>query len=356
MRNNRITWKGMGIGLLLLIPILWCRYSTPAADFYATRVYPYISAALSRFASLFTPSLTEIAVALAIAALFFLIIRALWLKVRWWECILQVAVLLLWVYVWFYAAWGINYYRSDIFARTGSAPMPYEEEEFHAFLDEFAEQLNANWYPRAEEPSLDGLESEVKTWYGALPEECGLSRPRSWQHPKRLIFNRIYSAVGVLGFIGPAFDEMHVNADITPLERPFVFAHEYSHVLGVSSEAEANFWAFEATRRSEDQAVRYSAWFSLLTFTSGNIRSLLGDEGFKAWTATLRPEILEDIDYIGDYWAGRRWMWLAKLQHRFYNFFLRSNRISDGTKNYGQVLRLVLTFSDLHSHEDGEEG
>lgn len=357
MRGKGIRWKGMGLaGILLLIPVLWCRHSTAAADFYATRLYPHISAALSWLASPFVPSLTEIIVALAIAAALFLIVRAICIKERWWRCVLKLAVLLLWVYVWFYAAWGINYYRSDIFARTGTAPMPYEEEEFHEFLEEFAEQLNANWCQRDEAHDFSGVESDVKAWYAALPEECGLARPQRWQHPKRLIFNRLYSAVGVLGFIGPAFDEMHINHDITALERPFVFAHEYSHVLGVSSEAEANFWAFEASRVSSDQAVRYSAWFSLLHFTWNNIRSLLGEEGFNAWASTLRPEILEDMEYVSDYWRERRWMWLAKAQNRFYNFFLRSNRIADGTKNYGQVLRLVLSLSDLHSHEDGEEG
>ena len=30
-------------------------------------------------------------------------------------------------------------------------------------------------------------------------------------------------------------------------------------------------------------------------------------------------------------------------------------RIADGTKNYGQALRLVLTLSDLHDHEEPAE-
>ena len=54
------------------------------------------------------------------------------------------------------------------------------------------------------------------------------------------------------------------------------------------------------------------------------------------------------------HWQSLRWTWLSRMQHRIYDFFLRSNRIADGTKNYGQVLRLVLTLSDLHDHEDSE--
>ncbi|MBO6082978.1 MAG: DUF3810 domain-containing protein [Bacteroidales bacterium] len=349
---------GTGLGVLLLILILWCRHSPAAADFYATRLYPPISACLSWLASPFPISLTEWIVVLAIVLFIWLIVRAVLRRDRWWKCLLQEAVLLLWVYVWFYGAWGINYFRSDIYARTGTIPMPYEEHEFQDFLDEFAEQLNENWCPAEAFEDIDDavLEPRVKAWYAALPSELGLCQPRTWQHPKRITFNRLFSGVGVLGFLGPAFDEMHLNREITPLERPFVFAHEYSHVLGVSSEAEANFWAFEASFAADSQAIRYSALFSLLTFTWNNIRSLLGEDAFQEWVATLRPEIREDMQAIHAYWQDRRWPWLARVQHRFYNFFLRSNRIADGTKNYGQVLRLVLTFSSLHAHEDGSEG
>ena len=342
---------------VLLILIFWCMKSTPAADFYALKLYPHISSFLSRIGSIAGFSLTEIAVILVVIASIAIIVRGIRKRERWWRCVKRELVLLAWVYVWFYAAWGINYFRSDIYSRTGSAPMPYEEAEFQEFLDEFAEQLNENWCPAEVREAVDmaKVEQDVKAWYAGLPPEPGLCKPRSWQHPKRLNFNRLYSAVGVLGFIGPAFDEMHVNREITPLEHPFVFAHEYAHVLGVSSEAEANFWAFEASRVSDSQAVRYSAWYSLLSFTWNNIRSILGEEEFNAWTAQIKPEVIEDLRTTHDYWQERRWQWLSDIQHSFYNFFLRSNRIADGTKNYGQVLRLVMTLSDIHSHDGQEE-
>lgn len=344
--------------ILLLILILWCRHSTAAADWYATHLYPGISRILGGLAAPFGFSLTEIVIALLALTFIVRFIRIFKDPERRGKRIWRAVRVLLWAYVWFYAAWGINYYRSDIYARTGSVPMPYEEVEFHEFLEELAEQLNANWCPESELAAVDqkAFEKSLKDWYAALPEEDGLCRPRKWQHPKRPVFNRLYSAVGVLGFIGPCFDEMHVNSEITPLERPFVHAHEYSHVLGVSGEAEANFWAFEATRASDIQAVRYSGWYMLLHYVWNNVHSLLGDEQFAEWRATLRPEILEDIVRTQNYWQERRSAGLARVQKRFYDFFLRSNHIADGTKNYSQVLRLVLTLSDLHGHEHGEEG
>ena len=327
----------------------------PWGEWYATRVYPGVSAALSWLAAPFGFSLTELVVVLAIIGAVWIVVHAIRRHKTWWRCVLGEISLVLGVVAWLYLGWGFNYFRNDIYTRTGTLPMPYEENELQAFLETFTEELNENW---CDVGTVDParVEAEMKAWYAALPPEAGLCTPRSWQHPKRLSFNRLYSAVGVLGFIGPAFDEMHVNRDVSPLEYPFIFAHEYSHVLGVSNEAEANFWAFEACRASQDQAVRYSAWYMLLTYTARNIRSLLGDEAYQVWADTLRPEVYVDLELSQIHWQALRWDGLSRLQHRFYNFFLRSNRIADGTKNYGQVLRLVLSLSDLHDHEHGEEG
>lgn len=339
---------------ILLILVLWCRRSVTAADWYAQHVYPVLSKGLSWLASPFSFSVTEILIVLLVVLFIVRVVRIFTAKERRGRRVWRAVRLLLWIYVWFYAAWGINYFRSDLFARTESVPMPYEEAEFHEFLAEFSEQLNTNWCD-VEEIDREAVEKHVKTWYASLPPETGLAQPRSWQRPKRLTFNRIYSAVGVLGYIGPFFDEMHVNHDVLPLEYPFIYAHEYSHVLGVSNEAEANFWAFENCRHSEDPAIRYSAWYMLLTYTAGNIHSLLDEEAYQAWRETLRPEVYADLDFMQSHWQSLRWAWLSRMQHRIYDVFLRSNRIADGTKNYGQVLRLVLTLSDLHDHEEPEE-
>ena len=335
---------------VLLILVLWCRFSTPAADWYAQHLYPGISRVLTWLASPFGFSLTEIVIALAAVALIIRVIRIFRDRQHWKKRLWRAVRLLLWAYVWFYAAWGINYSRSSLYSRLGATPMPYEEEEFREFLAVFSRELNASWCPQDILMTVDPKEygKAIKSWYDALPEESGLCKPCRWQNPKRTVFNPLYSAVGVLGFIGPVFDEMHLNRDITPLEYPFVYVHEYSHVLGVTNEAEANYWAFEATRTSHLQPVRYSGWYMLLHFCWNNIHSLLGDEEFHAWADTLRPEILEDMQRTKDYWQDKRLVGLQKIQKRFYDLFLRSNGIADGTKNYSQVLRMVLTFSDLH--------
>ena len=346
------------MGIILLLLVIWCQHSTAAADWYAAHLYPFISRILSWIASPFGFSLTEIVIVLLAVVFIRRVVLIFKERTHWKKRTRQAVRLLIWVYIWFYAAWGINYTRSSLYERMGNPPMPYEESQFREFVGILAEELNENWCPESELAAIDrkAFEQDLKDFYAALPPECGLCTPRKWQHPKGPVFNRLFSAVGVLGYLGPAFDEMNINREITPLERPFVHAHEYSHVLGVSSEAEANFWAFEATRGSASKAVRYSSWYMLLHYTWNNIYSMMDEDAFNHWKATLRPEVLDDMVRTHLYWKERRLTGISNVQKRSYDKFLKSNHVSEGTGDYRQVLRLVITFSDLHDHAHGEEG
>ena len=87
-----------------------------------------------------------------------------------------------------------------------------------------------------------------------------------------------------------------------------------------------------------------------------HVAEQLGEEAFSAWSATLRPEIQQDMVRTQLYWRDLRLVGVYNIQKRSYDKFLKSNHVTEGTGDYRQVLRLVLTFSDLHDHTDGEEG
>ena len=97
------------------------------ADFYATRIYPAVSTALSWVAAPFGFSLTEIVVVVFIALAIWLIIKAIRRKRPWWRCVLGEMGLILVLVAWFYGAWGLNYFRSNLYERLGSTPMPSGE-------------------------------------------------------------------------------------------------------------------------------------------------------------------------------------------------------------------------------------
>lgn len=173
--------------------------------------------------------------------------------------------------------------------------------------------------------------------------------PKSWQHPKQLLFNKLYTSVGVGGYIGPFFCETHINADLLPAQRPFSYAHEISHLLGVSNEDEANFWAYEICRRSDIPAVRYSGYYSLLPYVLSNAAKLLTEDEYKTFVGTIKPEILQQLVGQQSFWKSKYNKILGKIQSAVYDSMLKANKISSGTKNYMQVIDMIIAFE---SHKE----
>ena len=64
--------------------------------------------------------------------------------------------------------------------------------------------------------------------------------------------------------MGPFFVESQLNEEFLRVLLPFKYARELSHLLAVSNESEATYWAYRVCRSSKRPAVRYSAYFGLL--------------------------------------------------------------------------------------------
>ncbi len=259
----------------------------------------------------------------------------------------------------------MNYYRDSFYLRANVAPRPYEEEVFCCFLQSYADRLNAS-YAAASGISLNdscladserperallfpdrmNLEAEVKKLYAQIPGHYGLALPRDFQHPKYLFFNSLYSGVGVLGFMGPFFGESHLNHELLPLQYPFTYAHELSHLLGISNEAEANFWAYQICIRSTSPAVRYSGYFGLLSYVLSNAAATLPEQTWKAWLETIHPAILRQLADGQRYWSERYSPWIGSVQHVIYNWYLKGNRISSGQRNYAEVIGMILSLPE----------
>lgn len=97
--------------------------SFPAiGEWYARTVYPVISAVLSRFSSLFPFSVGDCFIYGSIAGLIVYLVYAIAKRRPWLRTLGRMAEYLLWVYAWFYLAWGMNYFRADFYTR---AQVPY---------------------------------------------------------------------------------------------------------------------------------------------------------------------------------------------------------------------------------------
>lgn len=71
----------------------------------------------------------------------------------------RVAEYLLWIYVWFYMAWGLNYSQPNIYQRTGMKPAEVDKDKLREFAYRYADSLNLLSKERrvkSEETAFDG--------------------------------------------------------------------------------------------------------------------------------------------------------------------------------------------------------
>lgn len=339
-------WQAMRVRYViqtLLLLSVWCLMHWPeGAEWYARHVYPLLSCGLSFFSSLFPFPVGDVFIYGSVLGLLlyagFVLVRCR--GVKW--MLRREIVYLAWVYVWFYLAWGLNYYRADFYERAGVQRQSYSEADFKKFLAAYTDSLNAAYCPAMELPA-ETVEDDLKAIYrDAVAPKYGLAVPPGHLRAKWMLVSPLMSAVGVSGYIGPFFSEYNLNRDLLPVQFPSTCAHEMAHVLGVANEAEANFYSYRACTRSAHREIRFSGYFSLLPYVLSNARRVLPKEEYAVWVDGLRPEIIELRKRQAAHWQALYSPVAGAFQDAVYNLYLKGNRISSGTANYSEVIALVM--------------
>lgn len=320
--------------------IIAARVNVSVGEWYATSLYPYISTTLSLLVSWIPFSMTEILVVGTVILMIYVLIRNIRHREKIWKIVIKEAEIVAWIMVWLYFGWGMNYFRESIYTRGNFTREAFDEVVFKQFMTDYADSLNRSYTSETVDMSAYG--SDIKQRYSYVPDHYGLSKAKSWQHPKKLIFNRLYTAVGVGGYIGPFFGETHLNADLFPQQKPSSYAHELSHLLGISNEDEANFWAYQICRNSDIPAVKYSGYYSLLPYVLSNASRVLNEDEYKEYVLSIRPEVRQQLADQQNFWKSKYSRTLGKIQSVIYDSMLKANKIPSGTKNYNQVVELII--------------
>ncbi|MCF0179358.1 MAG: DUF3810 domain-containing protein [Bacteroidales bacterium] len=321
--------------------VIVIRYVPNAGEIYALYFYPKISLALSWVSSFIPISLEEwIVIVFVLMLLFFPFF--VWRRRKQWKGVLLVELEIIgWSYVWFYLGWGATYFRNDMLTRLNLKPVSIDKTEFVTFLNEYTDKLNS-CYLRIDSIERDATLREIQTIYNTFPKEYGLAKAKAFQRPKNVVFNNLYSGVGVLGYMGPFMCESQVNLDLLPSQYAFTLAHETSHLLGVSSEAEANYWAYKVCVSSNNPTIRFSGYFCMLPYVWQNARGILSKDEMDEWKESIKVEILNELQSETAYWQAKRNPFIDSVQEKIYNWFLKSNNIKSGMANYSEVIGLIM--------------
>lgn len=122
--------------LIVLLSIVWATQLIPIlGEVYARSIYPTISHFLSSFSKLIPFAVGDLFIFLSVLGLLFNPIRARYTqKKKWKQILLNEMEYLLWIYVWFYLAWGLNYSQKDFYSRTNIPYTAYTPEIFQSLL------------------------------------------------------------------------------------------------------------------------------------------------------------------------------------------------------------------------------
>lgn len=346
-----VRWGVLGV---LLLFILTARFFPLLGEWYATFCYPCVSAFLSFFSSFFPFSLGDCFIVGSclwlLAYLIYTICKRVGIKRR----LLRMLEFCGWVYVWFYLAWGLNYFRMPFYERTGIEKAAYSSENFQNFLTDYIIGLNGSYAgvgdtlffsrQQVKTPVLLPVSFEVVSGYRKLDSVFGLVHPSFALKAKPMLFSCGMSRVGVTGYMGPFFSEFNLNRELLPMEYPFTYAHEMAHWLGIASEAEANLYAHMVCVGSDVPEIRFSGYFSLFGYVMGNARRLLPEEEYITLYKSVSPEMITLYKEHLNYWRSKYNPQAGKVQNRVYNSFLKSNQVSSGTKNYSEVVGLLISW------------
>lgn len=343
---------------LLLSFVLLARFLPVVGEWYAMACYPYISGVLSSFSSLFSFSVGDCFIIGGVLWITRYFIYALWKQGERKQRLFRLIEFAVWIYVWFYLAWGLNYFRMPFYERTEIPCVAYTPENFREFLSGYVDGLNGSYteltaadssFLQKKPGELFGdvsVEQDIFRIYHGIAPDFGLVslQPGEVLRAKKMLLSRGISMVGVTGYMGPFFSEFNLNSGLLPVEYPFTYAHELAHRLSVAGEAEANFYAYLACTSSVMPEVRFSGYFSIFGYVMANARKLLDEEQYKSLYDSISPEIITLYKDHLDYWRSKYSPWIGKMQNSLYNFYLKGNQISSGTKNYSEVIGLLISY------------
>lgn len=246
---------------------------------------------------------------------------------------------------------GAELLAKDFYGRTGIPYTAYTPENFQRFVNSYVDSLNAS-YVQVTSINEPLVCRESVRGYDRISHSLGVHRPPH-QSPrvKTMLFTPLISMVGVTGSMGPFFCEFTLNGDLLPPQYPATYAHELAHLLGITSEAEANFYAYQVCTRSEARGIRFSGYLSVLSHVLGNARRLMNEEEYTRLFRRIRPEIIELAQTNQEYWMAKYSPLIGDIQDWIYDLYLKGNKIQSGRKNYSEVIGLLISYEEYKNNK-----
>jgi len=347
----RLSWPLWLASIVFISTRIAISNSESVDRLYSNRIYPIIARLFSSVSNLVNFSIWDIFWVIIIILIVSGLVLVIFKKIRLGCYLLRILQVLAVLYSLFYLVWGYNYFRPKIQERIGWKVPISDETIFRSILDSLIVQTNKNYISisSSDFPLIDKL---IEASFHDQSPSLGIRYPNGSRRPKTMLFSKFYGKLGLSGYFGPFFNEIHVNGNLLPMDYPFLLGHEKAHQFGITSEAEANLVGFVICVKSNDQRLKYSGYLTVLLYF---LRDASHFKDYHDFTNKIDKRVIDDIRYRQKYYLGLENNTLSDMQTAANNSYLKINHIEKGVKNYNQVVSLVISWyynkdqdKDLH--------
>jgi Protein of unknown function (DUF3810) len=343
---SRKPYRNTFLVLLLLSVLLriFAGFPSLVESWYAQTVYPVLALGLRAGTGWLPLSLGDLLYLLSggwliwsIYSLVRLMVKRQWSVFNPWKF----TSVLLFIYLYFNVAWGLNYNRLGISYQLQLEVNEPRNEELTGLTEALLAKTNlyAGEGGRKRYPSRASTHAAAIQGYRLLSNHLPYLRYR-FPSLKASAFGVLGNYMGYTGYYNPFTGEAQVNEAVPGFLHPFVTCHEIAHQLGYAKENEANFVGFLAARQSPDSLFRYSAYLDMFLYANGQLYredSVAARVNLKR----LAPQAQRDLAELRAF-RIRYQTPLESWVDRFYNQFLVMNQQPAGTKTYGRVVLWLL--------------
>lgn len=331
---------GLALSFYLLIQIL-SQFPALVETYYSNGLYPIITLIISNFSNNFFFSISELL--LWFVVLFgvpFVINRIRKKRLSITQVVLNLIITGAIFYVWFYFSWGINYFRLPLRSKLNLEDVQLSFDEFDSTFAQIirnGNELNVSYSIKNVE-ELNGIIEEA---YAKVLTELGLPKVQGTTKIKTFFGNWVLNKTTTSGWFSPFFHEVHYNSEVLIFELPFVLAHEKAHLMGYTSEAEANFLAHLVCTIAPDPLCQYSGYLQVLGYFFQNIK---GNKTKTEYFANLLSDGVKlDLEAVRKRWQSHTGF-ISKLTDKGYNLYLKANQVKEGIENYSRVVDLLVRY------------
>ena len=318
---------------------------------YSQKIYPKISNFLSNIFGALPFSVTEFLIVSAVI----LIIATLYVLIRNFSVTnlmnyLLNSLLIISTFMFiFWCFWGINNFRmpvEDFFPFEKNKYTVNELEKALEILIEktngIREQIKEDINGVAADQNYRNIFEKSSEAYDKISKIYEIIPLSGKINPKPMFFSKAMSMLNYTGMYNPFTAETNINVDAPVFNIPFTVCHEIAHLKGFPKENEANFISFLTCIKSDDLYFQYSGYLSGLIHCSNALYK--EDPGaYIKLRKNFSGGVFRDLQYADKYWDNYKGF-IAAIGESNNNVFLKFTNQPDGTKSYGLVVDLIISY------------